>query len=67
MRMADLSLVLRKVELECLSKLKEIKIEIWVNPRNQFGDGPLAIYLAEKVKQSGINPKTGQSIKPLTA
>ena len=35
--------------------------------RNQFGDGPLASYFAEKVMQSGINPKTGQSIKPLTA
>ena len=35
--------------------------------RIQFGDGPLAVYFAEKVKQSGINPKTGQSIKPLTA
>ena len=33
----------------------------------QLGAGPLAIYFAEKVKQSGINPKTGQSIKPLTA
>lgn len=35
--------------------------------RNQFGNGPLAIYLTEKIKESGINPKTGQSIKPLTA
>ena len=34
--------------------------------RIQLGVGPLAIYFAEKVKQSGINPKTGQSIKPLT-
>ena len=34
---------------------------------NQFGDGPLAIYVAEKVKKTGINPKTGQPIKPLTA
>ena len=35
--------------------------------QNQYGDGPLAIYFVEKVKKSGINPKTGQSIKPLTA
>lgn len=35
--------------------------------QNQFMDGPLAIRVAEKVKKTGINPKTGQPIKPLTA
>ena len=35
--------------------------------RNRFGDGPLATYFVENVKKSGISPKTGQSIKPLTA
>jgi hypothetical protein len=35
--------------------------------QNQFVDGPLAIHVAEKVKKTGINPKTGQPIKPLTA
>ncbi|WP_210469844.1 hypothetical protein [Sporosarcina sp. 6E9] len=34
--------------------------------QNQFMDGPLAIHVVEKVKKTGINPKTGQPIKPLT-
>ncbi|QUW21465.1 hypothetical protein JSQ81_16945 [Sporosarcina sp. Marseille-Q4063] len=35
--------------------------------QNQFVEGPLAIHVVEKVKKTGINPKTGQPIKPLTA
>ncbi|WP_172370080.1 hypothetical protein [Sporosarcina jiandibaonis] len=35
--------------------------------QSHFWDGPLAIRVVEKVKKTGINPKTGQPIKPLTA
>jgi hypothetical protein len=35
--------------------------------QNQFVDGPLAIRVVEKVRKTGLNPKTGQPIKPLTA
>ena len=54
------------MELQLTSE-KDKDNEMLNTPQNQFGDGPLAIYVAEKVKKTGINPKTGQPIKPLTA
>ena len=63
----ELQLTSEKVKDNEMLNVDQEHNEILSTPQNQFGDGPLANYVAEKVKKTGIDPKTGQPIKPLTA
>ena len=63
----EAQIIPEKSEDEMSKEIESEIISVMVNSPQEFSNGPLAIHFAEKVKQSGINPKNGQSIKPLVA
>lgn len=67
MRIAEAQIVSEKGGVGMSQQVERVQSSNMGTSRNQFGDGPLAVHFSAKVKKSGINPKTGQSIKPLTA